>query len=145
MTHWAPGLRRARDGRCARVAINRGAIVRRHQAIPGSLCRPIAPLETEIERAVGSDIAVTHGARRGDGASRGPIFVSGRQHSGNTVVAVLLGRLPGCLAQIDENSFFEHRRLVDNLPDAASRAERVFELLRLEHEDTRVPVHEYLR
>jgi len=94
---------------------------------------------------VGSENAVTREASGADGASRGPIFVSGRQHSGNTVVAVLLGRLPGCLAQIDENAFFEHRRLVDNLQDAASRAERVFELLRLEHDGARAPVHEHLR
>ena len=94
---------------------------------------------------MGSDIAATCAASGTDGASRGPIFVSGRQHSGNTVVAVLLGRLPGCFAQIDENAFFEHRRLVDNLQDAASRAERVFELLRLEHELARTPVQEHLR
>jgi hypothetical protein len=116
----------------------------RRQAIT-ERSRRRSPQAQEASEQVVSENAVTREASGADGASRGPIFVSGRQHSGNTVVAVLLGRLPGCLAQIDENAFFEHRRLVDNLQDAASRAERVFELLRLEHDGARAPVHEHLR
>jgi hypothetical protein len=75
----------------------------------------------------------------------GPIFISGRQHSGNTVVAVLLSRVPACFAQIDENSFFEHRRIVDRVRDATARAQRVFQLMRLEYDEARVRTLDHLR
>lgn len=73
----------------------------------------------------------------------GPVFVAGRQHSGNTVMAVILGRVPGCYSQIDENGFFEQRGIIDRAP-APQRAERVFETLKLEAVDQREAVREYL-
>lgn len=45
----------------------------------------------------------------GDG-EQGPIFIVGRQHSGNTMFAHLLGNVPGVLAMTGEGQFFERRR-----------------------------------
>lgn len=67
------------------------------------------------------------------------IFVCGRQHSGNTVVSVLLGLVPGVYAQIDENSFFEHRSLVEKIQDPLRRAQRVHELIGIEDDALRRP------
>jgi hypothetical protein len=67
----------------------------------------------------------------------GPIFISGRQHSGNTVMAVCLGKAEGCLAQIDENAFFEHRALIDRTSDPAERARKVFTRMKLEAAEVR--------
>lgn len=52
----------------------------------------------------------------------GPVFVSGRQHCGNTLVTTLIRRIPGYYALTYEGTFFEHRRTLDRLPDAAGRA-----------------------
>src|SRR5205085_1557433 len=71
--------------------------------------------------------------------SPGPIFISGRQHSGNTVMAVCLGRAPECMAQIDENAFFEYRALIDKEADPAVRARKVFERMKLEALEVREP------
>ena len=76
--------------------------------------------------------------------SRG-ILVCGRQHSGNTVVSVLLGRVPGVYAQIDENAFFEHRPLVEKIRDPLQRARRVHELLGIENDVLREPALAHLR
>jgi hypothetical protein len=38
----------------------------------------------------------------------GPIFVLGRQHSGNTMLALILGRLQNVYSQLGESHFFEH-------------------------------------
>ncbi|MCA9277749.1 MAG: sulfotransferase [Phycisphaeraceae bacterium] len=65
--------------------------------------------------------------------SGGPIFLSGRQHSGNTVLALMLGKARGCYAQIDENDFFERQFEVDNEHEPAQRLELMMKLLRLEH------------
>lgn len=69
-----------------------------------------------------------------DLALAGPIFVAGRQHSGNTVMAVMLGRVPGCHAQIDENAFFEMHTVIDRVRDPEERAKRVVEEMKLEDE-----------
>lgn len=74
-----------------------------------------------------------------------PVFISGRQHSGNTVLSAILGRVPECLAQLDENAFFEYRALVDRVKTAQERAEKVFDLLRLEDERLREPTLDHLR
>ena len=65
----------------------------------------------------------------------GPIFVSGRQHSGNTVTTCVFGMVPACFAGLMEGWFFEHRAIVDKLKDLDVRARRVAELLRLDDEE----------
>lgn len=61
----------------------------------------------------------------------GPVFIAGRQHSGNTLAAMMLGRSPDCLAQIDESSFFERVDRIGALSGAA-RAEAVLDAIKLE-------------
>ena len=67
-----------------------------------------------------------------DSAGVGPIFISGRQHSGNTVTAHIFGMVPDCYSANVEGWFFEHRRLVDKIKDPAKRAAYVVDLLRLD-------------
>jgi hypothetical protein len=62
----------------------------------------------------------------------GPVFIAGRQHSGNTVAALVFGMVPECCAINVEGWFFEHRALVDKIRDPAQGARYVVELLRLE-------------
>lgn len=45
-----------------------------------------------------------------------PVFVLGRQHSGNTMLTTVLGRLPGMMAVRGEGGFIEHRHALDGLP-----------------------------
>lgn len=45
-----------------------------------------------------------------------PLFVIGRQHSGNTLLATVLGRLPETIAFVSEGQFFERRADLDRLP-----------------------------
>ena len=47
-------------------------------------------------------------------------------------MAVCLGKAPECLAQIDENSFFEHRALIDGVAEPGARARQVFGRMKLE-------------
>ena len=58
-----------------------------------------------------------------------PIFVLGRQHSGNTMLATLLGRVPSVLGITGEGGFFEVRRDLDRLPPA-QRADRTARRIR---------------
>lgn len=44
-----------------------------------------------------------------------PVFVAGRQHSGNTMLAAALGRLPGVLACVEEGNYFEEREAIGSL------------------------------
>jgi hypothetical protein len=67
----------------------------------------------------------------GSASMGGPVFVAGRQHSGNTMVAAIIGRHPGCWAHTNENVFIERRELIDKLPTSAERAERVIGELRI--------------
>jgi hypothetical protein len=78
------------------------------------------------------------------GTALGPVFVAGRQHSGNTVMAVMLGRAKGCYSQIDENGFFEHRGLIDRLASPEARAREVFDSLKLEAMEHKEAVREHL-
>ncbi len=48
----------------------------------------------------------------------GPVFVCGRQHSGNSLMATILARRPGCFSLTNEGTFFEHRRIVDQMKTA---------------------------
>ncbi len=57
-----------------------------------------------------------------------PIFVLGRQHSGNTMLTTLLGNVPSVLGITGEGGFFEIRRELDRLPPeerAAQTARRI--------------------
>jgi len=65
----------------------------------------------------------------------GPVFVSGRQHSGNTLVSVIIGRCPECAAHTHENVFFERREPIDKIENSAERIERVIDDLRIDHSD----------
>jgi len=69
--------------------------------------------------------------------SHSPIFISGRQHSGNTVTALLLGRIPGIYSQVAESVVLEQHHLLDRDRDPASRARRLTRLIDLEAEDHR--------
>ena len=44
-----------------------------------------------------------------------PVFVLGRQHSGNTMLTTVLGKLPGMIGVRAEGDFIEHRRALDRL------------------------------
>ena len=68
-------------------------------------------------------------------AGVGPIFISGRQHSGNTVTACVFGMVPECFAGFMEGWFFEHRGIVERIKAPAVRARRVADLLRLDDEE----------
>lgn len=46
--------------------------------------------------------------------SDSPIFVLGRQHSGNTMLVMMLGRLPGVYSHLGESHFFEHLVQLEN-------------------------------
>lgn len=63
----------------------------------------------------------------------GPLFISGRQHSGNTVTACVFENVPDCLAVNVEGLFFEHRGLIGRIKDPAERAHYVVDLLRFEN------------
>lgn len=58
-----------------------------------------------------------------------PIFVLGRQHSGNTMLTTLLGRVPRLLAVPSEGGFFEIQQELDALPPA-ERAQRTARRIR---------------
>ncbi len=61
-----------------------------------------------------------------------PIFISGRQHSGNTVAAVVFDMAPECYVVNVEGWFFEHRGILDRMKDPAKRAGHLVGVLRLE-------------
>ena len=61
---------------------------------------------------------------------RSPVFIAGRQHSGNTMLAAALGRLPGVLACLEEGNYFEERAGIAAL-DGAERARAVVRRIKL--------------
>jgi len=67
--------------------------------------------------------------------STGPIFISGRQHSGNTVMSVVFRNVPDCLSQSRENLFFEKRAIIDRIADPRARARAVAAETRLDRLD----------
>ena len=67
-----------------------------------------------------------------EAGSIGPLFICGRQHSGNTVATMIFGQVPDCFAANVEGWFFEHRGLVEKIRDPVKRANYVVENLRLE-------------
>ena len=50
-----------------------------------------------------------------------PLYVIGRQHSGNTMLATLLGRHPEVCAFTGEGTFFEHRATIEQMDDPRPR------------------------
>lgn len=75
--------------------------------------------------------------------SMGPIFIAGRQHSGNTVLSVMFQRVPSCYAQIDENSTIEHLSSLDAM-EGERRVRATHELLKIEAEGQAGPALEHL-
>lgn len=69
--------------------------------------------------------------QRDSDSTGGPVFVAGRQHSGNTLVAAIIGRSPSCWAHTNENVFIERRELIDKLPTVEARVEQVIQELRI--------------
>ena len=61
----------------------------------------------------------------------GPMFICGRQRSGNTVTACVFGQADGCLALAQEGQFFEHRQLMSRLRNPAERATKIVDLMNL--------------
>lgn len=51
----------------------------------------------------------------------GPLYVIGRQHSGNTLLATMLGRHPCVYPFTGEGTFFEHRRAIQQEEDPVPR------------------------
>lgn len=62
------------------------------------------------------------------------LFVSGRQHSGNTVTALVFGQAPECWVATKEDWFFERRRQAERIRGVEARARGVVDLLRLDDE-----------
>ncbi|MCS4194420.1 hypothetical protein GGP50_002646 [Salinibacter ruber] len=56
-----------------------------------------------------------------------PIFVVGRQHSGNTMLATLLGQHPDVYAFVGEGTFFEHRNSISTDRRGAYRVVQAIE------------------
>jgi hypothetical protein len=65
----------------------------------------------------------------------GPLFIAGRQHSGNTVTACIFELVSDCLAVNVEGRFFEDRQGVERIKDPHKRAAAVVELLRLRNDE----------
>ena len=61
--------------------------------------------------------------------SESPIFIIGRQHSGNTMLATVLGRSPDVFCMKGEGAFFEHWTQAEQL-EPRRRAQRVSDLIR---------------
>lgn len=59
------------------------------------------------------------------------VFVAGRQHSGNTLLTVLLGRIDGCFAIEEEGIFFEHQPLLAKRVDIVERGRWIASNLKL--------------
>lgn len=58
-----------------------------------------------------------------------PIFIIGRQHSGNTMLATILGQAPEVFCLKGEGIFFEHWRRANQLAPG-KKARQVFQLIR---------------
>ena len=72
---------------------------------------------------------------RPNGNKTHPVFIAGRQHSGNTVMALLLERIPGWYVQSGENSLLELHGLIDRIEDPSEKADELFKRLSLEDPD----------
>jgi len=57
------------------------------------------------------------------------VFICGRQHSGNTMLTHLIGRMTGCVFHDDEDIVLEHRARLDALETAAERVDWIVQKL----------------
>lgn len=62
----------------------------------------------------------------------GPVFIAGRQHSGNSLLTMMIRQLPGCFAIVQEGTFFSNRWRGDGIADDAERARWAAESMRLD-------------
>jgi hypothetical protein len=65
-----------------------------------------------------------------DHRAPGPVFVSGRQFSGNSVTTKILMQAPGCLGFIADNGYWEFLHVIDRIGDPRARVERAIEGMR---------------
>jgi hypothetical protein len=72
------------------------------------------------------------------------VYICGRQHSGNTMVTAMLGRLPGTVIFDHEDIFFEHRLTAEQISDDRARAEAVVECSRLPKDESTETAREHL-
>jgi hypothetical protein len=79
-----------------------------------------------------------------EGARLPGVFVIGRQHSGNTVMTTLIGRMRGCFMIDDEGVFFEHRGPLRAMASAVERAAWVGANLRIREAELAKRVEEEL-
>lgn len=73
------------------------------------------------------------------------VFICGRQHSGNTMLTHLIGRMAGCVFDDGEDIVLEHRARLDALPSAAQRVEWIIAHLPLGSTDVHDAVAARLR
>ena len=66
--------------------------------------------------------------------TRSPIFIAGRQHSGNTVLTDILARVPECLALSKDHGFIEHLPIADRIREPIKRATYAVRQIQLERE-----------
>lgn len=78
-------------------------------------------------------------------ASPGPVFIAGRQHSGNSVTTKILMQADGCLGFIGDNGYWEHRNLINRVEDPQKRVLRAIEAMRFkENPDLGEAVRQHL-
>ncbi|MCH2136954.1 MAG: sulfotransferase [Phycisphaerales bacterium] len=80
-------------------------------------------------------MATSTSTQASDASTDPPVLIAGRQHSGNTVLTVLLGRMPGWYGQSEESTLLEQHRLIDGISDLAARGRKLVEAIGLEDPD----------
>jgi hypothetical protein len=91
---------------------------------------------TDKDRSVAATSQIQGDSNEAGGTSSAvdPLYVCGRQHSGNTVTAYIFGMVPDCYAANVEGLFFERFGLLRRIKDPAARAGAVADTLGLEDE-----------
>jgi hypothetical protein len=74
----------------------------------------------------------------------GPVFISGRQHSGNTVLTVVLSRLPRWYGQSEESTLLERHRLIDAMGDVQLRVAAMVKAIGLEDDTQTQWLHAFI-
>lgn len=74
-----------------------------------------------------------------------PVFIAGRQHSGNTVMAVLMRGLEGWYVQSGESTFIEIHGMIDRDQNLESRAQQIYKAIKLEDRDQSDWLESYIR
>lgn len=73
-----------------------------------------------------------------------PVFVSGRQHSGNTVITTMICKMDGCLPTAGEGLFFSLRDRIDQIDDPAAKAVKLLYSMTKIREDVTEKLKPYL-